>query len=214
VHPPRFVATAVLALVLVACSGGRGGDGDGPVAAPGEDEVAQAEQAADCEVTTPGVEGPADHIDPEEAPAAEELYPERPTVGGQHFGEWLDAGVYDAPVEERAAVHNLEHGAVALYHDPDLDVEQVQAITEWASSRNEAGLLDERTGAGIVVAPWEAPLDPPIAFRAWGVAADCQAFETAFADGFVRDHFGSAGEAPEGSFGGDPNRVVGDAADV
>jgi hypothetical protein len=32
-------------------------------------------------------------------------------------------------------------------------------------------LLDERSGAGLLVAPWEGPLDPPIAFRAWGVQA-------------------------------------------
>jgi hypothetical protein len=213
VRPRGLVVATLLAASVTACSGG-GDGGDGPVAAPGEDEVAEARQAADCEVATPGVDGPADHIDPEEAPPADELYPDRPAVGGQHFGEWLEAGVYDAPVEERAAVHNLEHGAVAIHHDPDLDEDELEALVDWATSRNDAGLLDARTGAGIIVAPWEGPLDPPIAFRAWGAAADCQAFETAFADGFVRDHFGSAGEAPEGSLGGDPSRVVGHAADV
>ncbi|MBW3568318.1 MAG: hypothetical protein KY410_10260, partial [Proteobacteria bacterium] len=78
------VAAIVSIFVIAGCGGGD--DADGPVAAPGEDEVAEAQQAADCEVATPSVEGPADHIDPAEAPPADELYAERPAVGGQHFG--------------------------------------------------------------------------------------------------------------------------------
>jgi hypothetical protein len=209
-HLPAVTRAVALALVLVAAGCGD----DGQVAAPSEDEVETAMVDADCELVTPGFDGPTDHLEPAEAPPADELYDERPAVGGQHLAEWLTAGVFDAPVEERAAVHNLEHGAVALYHDPDLPDDQVAAIADWATSRNEAGLLDERTGAGVLVAPWEGPLDPPVAFRAWGVAADCQAFAPAFADDFVREHFGTAGDAPEGSLGGDPARVVGRPADV
>jgi hypothetical protein len=201
----RLRPFAVAATLLVAA--GCGGDDGAPAATP-------AAGVDGCDLTAPGVDGPADHLDPVDAPPAAELYAERPAVGGQHLGEWLRAGVYDAPVEERAAVHNLEHGAVAVYHDPELPEDQVASLTDWAEDRNGAGLLDERSGAGLLVAPWEGPLDPPIAFRAWGVQADCERFETSFADGFVRDHFGEAGDAPEGSFGGDPSRVVGRAADV
>jgi hypothetical protein len=198
----RALAATTALLVLAGCGGG-----DEPAAAP--------TAAVDgCDVAAPGSDGPADHLDPAEAPPAEELYEARPSVGGQHFGEWLRAGVYDAPVEERAAVHNLEHGAIAVYHDPDLPADELDALTDWAEDRNDAGLLDERSGAGLIVAPWEGALDPPIAYRGWGVQADCESFDAGFADGFVRDHFGEAGDAPEGSFGGDPSRVVGRAADV
>ncbi|MEX1178629.1 MAG: DUF3105 domain-containing protein [Nitriliruptor sp.] len=208
----RLIAGGLAASLsfLAACSG----DATEPVTAPDEDEVAAAEEAAGCEVTVSEEEFDTTHLDPADAPPASELYDERPAVGGPHFGEWLTAGVFDDPVEERAAVHNLERGAVAVHLSPDLDEDQVAAVEAWANARNEAGLLDERSGAGLLVAPWEEPLGPPVAFRAWGVAADCERFDETFADGFVRDHFGPAGVAPEGSFGVDPTEVIGDAAEV
>jgi hypothetical protein len=211
----RRTAARLTALLLLtaACAGDEGG-GDGTEVTVDDEEVAVATEEAGCDVVVVDEEFETTHLDPDEAPPAGELYPERPAVGGPHVGEWLRAGVFDAPVEERAAVHNLEHGAVAVYLDPDLDDDQVEAVTGWATQRNEAGLLDERTGAGLLVAPWEEQLSPQVAFRAWGVAADCERFDQTFADGFVRDHFGTAGDAPEGSLGSDPTEVIGTPADA
>jgi hypothetical protein len=199
---------ACLAAVAALAAGCGGDEDDGPVATVDDDALAAAAEAADCEVTSSDEEFDTTHLDPAEAPPATELYPDRPAVGGPHLGEWLSAGVFDAPIEERAAVHNLEHGAVAVYLSPDLGDDEVASVTDWATGRNDAGLLDERTGAGLLVAPWEEALDPPVAFRAWGVAADCARFDATFADGFVLDHFGPAGTAPEGSFGVDPAGVI------
>ena len=39
-------------------------------------------------------------------------YPQSPPVGGEHAPEWLECGVYDVPVREENAVHDLEHGSV------------------------------------------------------------------------------------------------------
>lgn len=178
--------------------------------APEAGATGAAAADAGCDVATPGWDGDTTHVPLAEAPPVDELYPQRPAFGGQHTPEWLPAGVYDAPVEERAAVHNLEHGAVAVWYASDLEQGQVAAIEGWAEDRNGAGLLDERTGAGLVVAPYDGDLDAPVAFRAWGVTADCEDFDIGFADLFVADHFGSAGVAPEGELGGDPSRVVGD----
>jgi hypothetical protein len=210
-HVRRRATTAVTALALLAaaCSP----DGDDPEVTVSDDEVAAAAEEAGCRVAQDDEEFDTTHLDPAEAPSAAELYADRPAVGGPHFAEWLSAGVFDAPVEERAAVHNLEHGAVAVYHDPDLDDAELAELHDWANERNAAGLLDERTGAGLLVAPWEGQLVPPIAFRAWGVSADCESFDATFGDGLVRDHFGTAGDAPEGTLGTDPTEVIG-AADA
>jgi hypothetical protein len=59
------------------------------------------------------------------------------------------------------------------------------------------------------VAPYDEPLETPLAFRAWGASGDCERFDETFADGFVLRHFGDAGDAPEGHLGGDPSRVIG-----
>jgi hypothetical protein len=210
----RRTTASLTALVLLAAACSADGGGDGPEATVTDEELAVATEEAGCDVVVVDEQFETTHLDPAEAPPATELYPDRPAVGGPHFAEWLTAGVFDAPIEERAAVHNLEHGAVAVYLDPNLDDDQVEAITGWATQRNDAGLLDERTGAGLLVAPWEGQLLPPIAFRAWGVAADCERFDQTFADGFVREHFGTAGDAPEGSLGSDPTQVIGSPDDA
>ena len=52
-------------------------------------------------------------------------------MGGEHFAAWLDCGVYDAPVPDEVAVHDLEHGAVWITYDADaLDAEQVAALED------------------------------------------------------------------------------------
>lgn len=199
----RRIALTVTVVVLAACGS------DDPAVTVDDDEVAAAAEAAGCTIAVDEGEVDTTHVDPAEAPPATEMYPDRPATGGPHFGEWLTAGIFDGPIEERAAVHNLEHGAVAVYHDADLDDGDLEALREWAGDRNDAGLLDERTGAGLLIAPWEEQLTPPVAFRAWGVMADCERFDATFADGFVVDHFGTAGTAPEGNLGGDPGEVIG-----
>lgn len=199
---PFHVALAGILLTATACSS--------EPAVPQAERSAAAGEAAGCELNAPGFDGDASHLELSGAPPAAELYDRRPALGGPHSPEWLTAGVYDAPVEERSAVHNLEHGAVAVWVAPDAPEEDVASLTEWAQDRNDAGLLDERTGAGLLVAPWDDDLPSPFAFRAWGVAADCGAFDPAFADTFVGDHFGTAGVAPEGSLGSDPGDAIPD----
>jgi len=35
-----------------------------------------------------------------------------PPVGGQHNATWMNCGIYDQPVLNERAVHNMEHGAI------------------------------------------------------------------------------------------------------
>jgi hypothetical protein len=46
-------------------------------------------------------------------------YPQVPPVGGPHNPVWLNCGVYDQPVPDENAVHDLEHGAVWVTYDAD-----------------------------------------------------------------------------------------------
>jgi hypothetical protein len=200
VRPTRAVLAAVTVALLAACASAP--------AVPEGDAADDAAAATGCDLETPGWDGSTEHLSLDEAPPADELYDSRPAHGGPHTPEWLVATVYDAPVEERAAVHNLEHGAVAIWYSPDLDDEVVAPLIVWAEERNAAGLLDEDTGAGILVAPWHEDIVPTFNFRAWGVLAGCEAFNEEFADAFVLDHFGRAGVAPEGELGRDPSEVI------
>ena len=58
-------------------------------------------------------------------------YDESPPVGGAHYPTWLDCGVYDEPVPDENAVHDLEHGTVWFTYDPTgLDDDEVAALAD------------------------------------------------------------------------------------
>ena len=179
------------------------------------EEVQAASEAAGCTQVDIPVLG-SEHLDPSSAPPAEQLYPVLPPSSGPHFGSPLaPVGFDDDPVEIRSAVHNLEHGAVALWYEPDnVDTD---AIERWVEQRNAAGFGQGARGGGAILA---APIpeeigssDGPVALRAWGAAVDCAEFDPTAADGFLATNFGTRGQAPEGGIAGYPQdalTVVGD----
>jgi hypothetical protein len=81
-------------------------------------------------------------------------YPQTPPVGGPHAPVWLDCGAYDEPVRDENAVHDLEHGAVWITYDPDLDVADV-------------GLLADLLPQNGILSPYDG-LDAPVVVTVWG----------------------------------------------
>jgi hypothetical protein len=84
-------------------------------------------------------------------------YPQSPPVGGPHDPSWQKCEFYAAPVKNEHAVHSLEHGAVWITYQPDLDAADVSKLKEIAQSRGS-----------ILVSPYPG-LDHPIVASAWGV---------------------------------------------
>ena len=84
-----------------------------------------------------------------------------PPAGGAHAPIWLACGVYDEPVRDENAVHDLEHGTVWITHDPDA----VGATTSTALAEQlpDNGIMSPREGlpSPVVVTVWGAqlPLD-------------------------------------------------------
>lgn len=85
------------------------------------------------------------------------LYPQSPPVGGAHAPVWLDCGVYDEPVRNENAVHDLEHGTVWITHDPDLSAAEVDRL---AAQLPDNGIMSPYAGldAPVVVTVWGAQL--------------------------------------------------------
>jgi len=109
-------------------------------------------------------------------------YPQSPPVGGEHAPVWLECGVYDEPVREENAVHDLEHGTVWFSYAPDLDADDVST------------LADELPQNGIM-APYPG-LTSPVVVTVWGrqlalVGADDPRLEL-----FIRT-YGGGETAPE-----------------
>ena len=99
-------------------------------------------------------------------------YPQTPPVGGPHDPTWLACGVYQSPVRDENAVHDLEHGAVWVTYQPDLASDKVTALAgllpDNAIMSPYPGLVDA-TGSSVVLTVWgrqlaldiDDPVDDP-----------------------------------------------------
>ncbi len=85
-------------------------------------------------------------------------YPQNPPAGGNHASIWLACGVYDVPVREENAVHDLEHGTVWITYDPSLPGSQVELL---ADQLPDNGILSPRAGlpSPVVITVWGAQLE-------------------------------------------------------
>jgi hypothetical protein len=84
-------------------------------------------------------------------------YPQDPPAGGAHAPIWLACGVYDEPVREENAVHDLEHGTVWITHDPGMSAADVEALADQLPGN---GIMSPREGlpSPVVVTVWGAQL--------------------------------------------------------
>lgn len=80
-------------------------------------------------------------------------YPVTPPAGGPHDEVWLDCGVYDEPVRDENAVHDLEHGTVWITYRPGLSDDDVATL---ADALPQNGILSPYDGlpAPVVVTVW------------------------------------------------------------
>lgn len=86
--------------------------------------------------------------------------PSFPPTSGHHYDDWAPFGLYDEPVPDGHAVHNLEHGGVAVWLGTEVDDDITDAV---------AGLLDD--DEKWLVAP---RLDIEGMFSAaWGLGLTC-----------------------------------------
>ncbi|NCT90760.1 DUF3105 domain-containing protein [Cellulomonas sp. APG4] len=84
-------------------------------------------------------------------------YEQTPPLGGDHHPTWQNCGFYSEPVVDVHAVHSLEHGAVWITYDPELDDSQVA----------ELRALTERHPY-LLVSPYDG-LEAPLVASAWGL---------------------------------------------
>ena len=138
-----ITAVAVLAIIAATFFGIRAAQED-------RDEVADA-ASQDIEGVEEYEIASSNHVETDVA------YPQSPPVGGDHNPVWLNCAVYTEPVPETNAVHSLEHGAVWLTYQPDLDSDQVSTLE---------GLADN--DSYTLVSPYEGQESPVVA-SAWGL---------------------------------------------
>jgi hypothetical protein len=96
------------------------------------------------------------HVDPNPVDY-ETDYGMNPPAGGNHFGAWLNCGVYSEPQQNENAVHALEHGAVWVTYDPEaLSEAEVETLRD--AMPRTYGILSPYPG-----------LPAPVVASGWGV---------------------------------------------
>jgi hypothetical protein len=171
---------------------------------PGEipAEASRAAEAAGCAPLERPVEPDPSrtHLSPGEAFD----YPDPPAAAGPHDASPLppDPHVYEQPVPETKAVHNLEHAYVILYYRPSddggLSADAIDALGSFARDEDR-----------VIVAPYpNLPEGQGLALLAWNTRWMCPSSVTAeqsvtIAGGFVDAFRGTtvAPEAPRGLLG-------------
>ncbi|HZJ49994.1 MAG TPA: DUF3105 domain-containing protein, partial [Actinomycetota bacterium] len=111
-----------------------------------------------------------------------------------HYGTPADPGFYPNPLEPEQLVHNLEHGQLVIWYDPEAPasaVEGIQALVEDANSRAQrAGFVEP-----LLASPFEG-LDSGFdyALSGWRNLQSCESYSRAAIDDF-RTEF--QGQGPE-----------------
>lgn len=83
-------------------------------------------------------------------------YNSSPATSGDHSPSSAECGIYINEIPDEVQVHNLEHGAVMIQYQPDLDQSDIRALEEYARTKP----------SHILVAP-RADLDDPVVVTSW-----------------------------------------------
>ncbi|MBT0770698.1 DUF3105 domain-containing protein [Kineosporia sp. J2-2] len=135
---------------------------------------ARSEQAKDDAVALTGVKTYKDlsqnHV------SGTVKYEQTPPVGGDHAPVWLNCGIYDAPVANENAVHDLEHGAVWITYQPDLAESEVDELKDIVGNQTY-----------ITMSPY-TDLPNPITLSAWGVQMSVDSASDPRIEKFIKEY--------------------------
>lgn len=214
----RLVATAGTVLVLivivaVVAQALRGGTEAAAVTID-RDAAEEGRQAAGCEVVDTTELPSREHLDPTSAPPAETLYTGvRPTHSGPHYDQTSPTVTFtDRQLDERATTHNLEHGAIIVWYDPEqVDDATLGELEAWANRLDASG-FDTPAGGAVMVSAYTDPgiaSGKAFALRAWSVAVDCDGWDEDAYSSFVIENYGTNGVGPERNLSPYPEEALG-----
>ena len=137
-------------------------------------------------------------------PAACELtadpYSSLPATSGPHWNTPTNWGVYETPQNESQVIHNLEHGGVVIWYDPEaVDGDAVDSLSQYVTTQVSSGISGRFK---FLLSPWggQEPLPAPVVATAWNWMLELEEADTTAIDAFSRAHYGIAPE-PNGGPG-------------
>ena len=83
-------------------------------------------------------------------------YDTKPPTNGNHAPLWQNCGFYQEPVQDRHAVHSMDHGVVWITYRPDLPQQQLETLRSYGNENY------------VIVSPYPGQ-DTPVIVTSWRV---------------------------------------------
>jgi hypothetical protein len=184
-----LIGVIIVVLVLILGSGGNPNEG---VAQP---DAGQLHTSLGVDCRDPSQQNEATNC-------GTSPYSSLPATSGPHWepsgiANW---GVYSTPMPETQLVHNLEHGGIVIWYDPEaLDAASIDALVSYVNTQTASGVNGRYK---FILSPWGAdePLPAPVVATAWRWLLPLQTADTGAIADFARAHYGDAPE-PQGGPG-------------
>ena len=112
-------------------------------------------------------------------------YGTNPPTSGNHLQTPASPGFFEEPVDPGALVHNMEHGQVIFWYDPDAPQDVIDGIE---------AVVDQEFEASLAV-PWDEIESPhTFAMTAWGASQQCRQVSQQVVDAFREEYQGKGPE--------------------
>ena len=125
-------------------------------------------------------------------------YETSPPTSGDHWPpeNVADAGFYPGEVPEESLVHNLEHGQIVIWYDPDATSEAKDDLKQFTESQNDFDALPAGSSTQpIITVPYaDVPEGKSFVLTAWTQSQACSAYSPDAINAF-REKF--QGRSPE-----------------
>jgi hypothetical protein len=85
-------------------------------------------------------------------------YDRRPPTNGDHAPLWQNCGFYDEPIQDRHAVHSMDHGVVWITYRPDLPRQQLQTLRPYGNENYVIVSPYPGQNAPVIATSWRVQL--------------------------------------------------------
>lgn len=183
------IGTALLVTVIVVVAiVTQRQSGSGPGVSENVGVAAAQANCDEIEEFEPPEENP--HVEPG---APHEPYNSSPPTSGPMYAQTAPLGFSTEALPPESLVHNQEHGAIAIWYQPDAPAETLEAVEDLALQEPQATVATPYTD---IEAPYQ------LVISAWGALQRCEEVSQEVVDDFRRKYQGNSPERATAPFEG------------
>jgi hypothetical protein len=101
-------------------------------------------------------------------------YDRKPPTNGNHAPLWQNCGFYREPIQDRHAVHSMDHGVVWITYRPELPQQQLETLRSYGNENY------------VIVSPYPGQVTPVIA-TSWRVQLELNSADDPRLEQFVNE---------------------------